>query len=316
MGRAGGSSPRLMRNSEASFTVREKPGAASRRAASLRSCTSYSFMFEPQPAALTTTASRPCPAKASMVRPASCSAVFASPACEASAPQQTRATGTTTSQPLRARARAVRRFVPRNISSWMHPVSKPTRARRVVCAGVIADSGVRRGHASPTGGQAQCSRGAIQPAREPEAPRMRQQAVEKHAAYHPVAAVLRRRLRPRHLHHGSELDARWAGGFAGAAVEALVDVRLKAWIVERHQPERRLLDLPHPPTRAVALVVQAAKRRALGEAEPAVNAVPDQVHVDAGGRRRHAVPLELRLEVERGEVRHQSTTRSRPRSGP
>src|SRR5438270_132577 len=153
MARAGGWSPRAMRNSEASFTVREKPGAASRRATSLRSCTSYSFMFEPQPAALTTTASRLCPAKASMVRPASCSAVFASPACEASAPQQTRTAGTTTSQPLRVRARA--------------------------------------------------------------------------------------------------------------AVEALIDVRLKVRVVERHQPERRLLDLPHPPARAIAFVVQAAKGRAL-----------------------------------------------------
>src|SRR2546423_1271934 len=158
MGRAGGSSPRLMRNSEASFTVREKPGAASRRAASLRSCTSYSFMFEPQPAALTTTASRLCPAEAS---------------------------------------------------------------------------------------------------------RVRQQSIEKDGTHHPVAAVLRRRLRPRHLHHRSELDAGRACRFAGAAVEALIDVRLKARVVERHQPERRLLDLPHPPARAIAFVVQAAKGRAL-----------------------------------------------------
>ncbi len=145
---------------------------------------------------------------------------------------------------------------------------------------------------------------------------MRQQAVEEHGAHHPVAAVLRRRLRARHLHHGSELDTRRAGRSAGAAVEALIDVGLKARVVERHQPECRLLDLPHPPARAVALVMQAAKRRALGQAKPAVNAVPDQVHVDAGGRRGHAVPLELRLEVERGDVAHQSPTRSRPRTGP
>src|SRR5256886_2142222 len=188
MGRAGGRSRMPMRNSEASFTVREKPGAASRRRASLRSCTAYSFMFEPQPAALTTTASKPCPAKASMVRPARCSAVFASPACEARAPQQTR---------------------------------------------------------------------------EAEASRMRQQAVQEQGTDHAVATVLRRRLRPRHLHHRSELDAGWAGRFASAAVEALIDVRLKARVVKRHQPERRLLDLPHPPARAIAFVVQAAKGRAL-----------------------------------------------------
>src|SRR6266851_2066597 len=250
MARVGGWSPRPIRNSEASFTVREKAGLASRRPASLRSCTSYSFMFEPQPAALTTTASRPWSLNASMVWPARCSAVFASPACEARAPQHTRADGTTTSQPLRASASAVRRLVPRNISSWMQPVSRPTRARRWPCAGVSAGSAGR------------------------------------------------------------------AGGFAGAAVEALIDVGLKARVVERHQPQGRFLDLPHPPARAVALVMERAKGRALGQAEPAMNAVPDQVHVDAARRGRHAVALELRLEVERGQFRHQPTTRSRPRNGP
>src|SRR5260370_825877 len=220
MARDGGWSPRPIRNSEASFTVLEKAGLASRRAASLRSCTSYSFMFEPQPAALTTTASRPWPPNASIVWPATGSAVFASPACEARAPQ------------------------------------------------------------------------------------------------HTVAAILRRRLRTRHLHHRSELHAGRAGGFAGAAVEALIDMGLKARVVERHQPQGRFLDLPHPPARAVALVMERAKGRALGQAQPAMNAVPDQVHVDAARRGRHAVALELRLEGERGQVRHPPTTRSRPRAGP
>src|SRR5205823_631085 len=80
-------------------------------------------MFEPQPAALTTMASSCWPVKASMVRAASRSAVCASPACEARAPQQTRVSGTTTSQPLRARASAVRRLVPWNISSGMRQQS-------------------------------------------------------------------------------------------------------------------------------------------------------------------------------------------------
>ena len=113
---------------------------------------------------------------------------------------------------------------------------------------------------------------------------MRQQAVEEQRAHPPVAAILRRRFRSRHLHHRSELDTGGASRFTGTAVEALVDVRLKARIIEGDQPQRRLLDLPHPPAWAVAFMVQAAKRRALGQAEPAVNAISDQVHVDTRSR--------------------------------
>jgi hypothetical protein len=38
-----------------------------------------------------------------------------------------------------------------------------------------------------------------------------------------------------------------------------------------------------------------------------MDAVADQVHVDARRWGWHAVPLELRLEVERGQFRHQPT---------
>src|ERR1700682_1413703 len=133
---------------------------------------------------------------------------------------------------------------------------------------------------------------------------MGQQSIEEESPHHPVPAVLRRGHRPRHFHHRSELNARRAGGFAGPAVEALVDVRLEPWVIEGRKSERGLLDLPHTAAGTVAFVVKDSEGRTLRQAEAAVNAVPDQVHVDPGRGGRYAVTLDLPIEIERSELWH------------
>src|ERR1700694_3743067 len=133
---------------------------------------------------------------------------------------------------------------------------------------------------------------------------MREQPVEENPPNHPVAAVLRRGQRPRPLHHRSELDARRAGGFAGTAVEALVDVCLEAWIIEGRKSQRGFLDLPHAAAGTVALVVEDPEGRALRQAEAAMDAVPDQVHIHPGRGGGQAVALQLLVEIECGELWH------------
>src|SRR5207245_1788990 len=78
---------------------------------------------------------------------------------------------------------------------------------------------------------------AIEPAGRAQPSWMGEQAVEKQRAHPAVPAILRRCLRPRHFHDCSELHTGRADRLAGPAVEALVDERLKAWVVERHQAE-------------------------------------------------------------------------------
>src|SRR5437879_2718747 len=130
---------------------------------------------------------------------------------------------------------------------------------------------------------------------------MGQKPVEQDPPDHPVTAILRRGHRPRHLHDRSKLDAGRAGGFARPAVETLIDVGLEPGIVEGRESERGFLDLPHPAARTVSLVVEDPEGRALGQAEAAVHAVPDQVDANPRRWRGYAVSLDLPVEIERGE---------------
>jgi hypothetical protein len=51
-------------------------------------------------------------------------------------------------------------------------------------------------------------------------------------------------------------------------------------------------------------MVKGSEGGALRETESAVDAVANQVHIDARGRHRDAVAFELSLEVERGRFSH------------
>src|SRR2546423_8982923 len=93
-------------------------------------------------------------------------------------------------------------------------------------------------------------------------------------------------------------------------------MRLEAWVIESNQPQRRFFDLPHASAGTIALVVQRAECRTAGQAEAAVDAIPHQVHVDVGDWRRHALLIQLVLEIERCERAHQRVTQMPPTKRP
>src|ERR671938_380001 len=76
-----------------------------------------------------------------------------------------------------------------------------------------------------------------------------------------------------------EPDTGRTGSLACPAVEALVNVRTEPVVLEVDHAQACFLDLPHPSTRAIALVVKGSERRTAREAETAVDAVPDAVKV-------------------------------------
>src|SRR5437899_486099 len=120
-------------------------------------------------------------------------------------------------------------------------------------------------------------------------------------------------MRPRHFHDRPKLHTGGAGRLTGSAVEALVDVGLKSRVIEAHQAEIRLFDLPHPSPRAVAFVPQDAEGRALGEAQTAMDAGPHLGHVDVGDGVGDPRLLHVVLEVQGGQrTVHQMPPTNRP----
>jgi hypothetical protein len=107
-------------------------------------------MWAPHPEVFTMTASTPARSNTSMVRRAMAWARAWSPPWALRAPQQACSGGTTTSQPFRARMRAVARLWAPKTTDWTQPVSIATRARRRPSAATSAGSGAR----SAAGGMA------------------------------------------------------------------------------------------------------------------------------------------------------------------
>lgn len=107
---------------------------------SSRSRWPYSLSWEPQPAALTTTASTSAASKVSMTCRANRTASGSRPACADSAPQQPCRRGATTSQPSLVSTLTVAAFTSGKKVPWTQPVSRPTVRRRVPVAGVRSGS--------------------------------------------------------------------------------------------------------------------------------------------------------------------------------
>ncbi len=109
--------------------------ASALKLGSSRKSLEYSFIADPQPAALTTTKSTSAALKTSTVFLARRSASDLRPTCSESAPQQPWALGITTSKPSAASTRAVAAFISEKNTLWTHPVSSPTTPRRLPAAG-------------------------------------------------------------------------------------------------------------------------------------------------------------------------------------
>ena len=114
-----------------SRTLSAKACARSAYAGSSASSSAYSFIVEPQPAALTTTHSTPRGLEGVDERAGESCASSSRPLCTDSAPQQPWRRGTTTSQPSACSTRAVAALTPGKNAPCTQPVSSPTVARRV-----------------------------------------------------------------------------------------------------------------------------------------------------------------------------------------
>ena len=91
----------------------------------------YSFMVEPQPAALMTMVSTLAASKMAMMLRAMAAACSSRPEWTIRAPQQGWSSGVMTSQPSAARTRAVAALTWEKKTCWTQPVSMPTRRRGV-----------------------------------------------------------------------------------------------------------------------------------------------------------------------------------------
>ncbi len=145
--------PSSSTSSVMSRTRDENCRARSAHAASFFNRCPYSFIAEPQPAALATTVSTPAASNAAIVVRAAARASSSRPACNDSAPQQPWRGGTTTSQPSAASTRADAAFVSGKMSCCTHPVSSATFRLAGAAAGVRAGVALKR-DASVTGGAA------------------------------------------------------------------------------------------------------------------------------------------------------------------
>src|SRR6266700_265394 len=214
-------------------------------------------MWAPQPDVFTITTSTLASSKTSMRRLASVTAWACSPPCAWSAPQHAWARGATTSAPFLARTRAVARFWEPKATCWMHPVSRPTRARLGPRAGVSSGGGAEQ---TWTGKE----HVEIEPAEESPRDTARALALD-------LCATGLDELAVRH--------PRWADRLAGAAAEAEIEMRLGR-LRQGDAPLGQRLDQHDAAARRVHLGAEDREGRAIGEAEPAMHAAIDAFHVE------------------------------------
>ena len=132
-------SPSSTSSSDTSRTLRaERRRARSAQAGSSANSSPYSFIADPQPAALTAMRSTPAFSKTSMLCRASARAWSMRPACSASAPQQPWPAGACTPQPSAASTRTVAWLTCANDSRCTQPVSSATFSRSDPTAGVCS----------------------------------------------------------------------------------------------------------------------------------------------------------------------------------
>ncbi len=124
-----GHRPDLLQKLRDVATFSEKALARSAYSGSSRRRWPYSFIVEPQPAALTTTLSRFSLSKVSMVLRAKFSDSSSRPAWVLRAPQQPWFLGATTSQPSAASTRTVAELTWEKKTCCTQPVRTPTRLR-------------------------------------------------------------------------------------------------------------------------------------------------------------------------------------------
>src|SRR5215218_10399807 len=317
----GAAGPSSTSSSDRSRTRSEKAAARSAQAGSSRSRWPYSFMAEPQPAALTTTWSTPAASKVSMAALANAWASASRPACRLRAPQQPWPAGATTSQPSAARTRAVAALTSGKNTRWTQPVSIPTRRRGRGDLGHLLAGAEGRGQplhggqapgqqslqqARPPGqaGQARALVEAQGAAQQPQPPWVGEQP-EAQGPEGPVAA--RARVAALDLLAGgldqlAVLDPGRAGGDAGHAAQALVEVA-DHLVVHGLALAPDLHQVDAAPGR-VHLLAPEHVGRAGGQAEAAVDAVVDQL---LGGRV---------VVVEGGQHGHSGLGPPRPLGGP
>src|SRR3954454_14457253 len=294
--------PSSARNSATSRTRSANASARPAQPGSSASRSAYSFMLDPQPAALTTTVSTPAASKVSMVARANRAASSSRPLCTDNAPQQPWAGGTMTSQPSAASTRAVAALTPGKNSPWTQPVSSPTTARRAPTAGTRPGSRSRR---VSRGARAARRRGAVpgrggardplqqaaaadqplqagglvgpqRPAQRPEPALVREEGEDRRPqrVVGGRAVVPTLDLRPGRLDQPVVLHAGGARGHACHAAEAGVEVlhhRVGHGLAL--EPGLHQVDAA---ARGVHLLAPQGVRRAGGQAEPAVHAVADQ----------------------------------------
>ena len=287
-------------------------------------------MPEPQPAAVVTTASTSVGKGRDVDRARAAGPARdrrrAAPARRSSPGSR----GTTTSTPQCDSTRIAAAPMPGASTCCAQPASSATRARRVPRAGVSAGSGCAGG--TDGGTSASIARidagssGAVQRARRPEPQRPGEAAPDTAASRAAGRAAARASsdapLRPRGV--GAERrqqiaigHAGRAGGRAGQAAEAAVDVRLH--VVERQRAFEHALHQHDAAARRVHLLAELAVGRARRQAEAAVHAGRHGVrHVRAGRPERLGVDVVLHSaaqprKVPRGSMRAAARGRGRRR---
>src|SRR5271154_986465 len=123
---------RLQRTSVMSLHLAEKAAARAAHWGSSRRRWPYSFMVEPQPAALMTMVSTLAASNMAMMVRAMAAAWSSRPEWTMRAPQQGWFSGVITSQPSAARTRAVAALTWEKKTDWTQPASMPTRKRGAV----------------------------------------------------------------------------------------------------------------------------------------------------------------------------------------